>query len=64
VPESEVAVEVLALGERKNAGGGDDAVAAEDKAPVVEHGLRLKQREDEFLGILAVQQDPGLNKCF
>ena len=44
VAEPEVAVEVLALGERKNAGGGDDAVAAEDEAPVVEHGLRLKQR--------------------
>ena len=48
VAEAEVAVEVLALGERENAGGGDDAVAAEDQPSIVQHRLGLEEREDEF----------------
>ena len=48
VAEAEVAIEVLALGERENAGGGDDAVAAEDQPSIMKHGLRLEEREDEI----------------
>ena len=48
VAEAEVAVQILALGEREYAGGGDDAVAAEDESPVMEHRLRLEEREDEL----------------
>lgn len=49
VTQAEVPVEILALGEGENAGGGNDAVAADDHAAIVKHCLGLEHGEGEFL---------------
>lgn len=46
--KAEVAIQILTLRERKNAGCGDDAVAADDHAAVVKNGFGLKDGEGKF----------------
>ena len=48
VAQAEVAIEVFALGEGKNAGGGHDAVAADDNATIVQNRLGVKDGQGEF----------------
>ena len=62
VAEAEVAVEVLALGDGEDAGGGEDAIIAEDEAAVVERGFWLEDGDDELRGELAVDGDAGFRE--
>ena len=64
VAQAEVAVQILALGERENARGGHDAVAIHDHAAIVQNGLGMKNREGEFLGELGIDRHACFHKTF
>ena len=62
VAQAEVAVEVLALADGENAGGGEDAVVADDEAAVVQRRLRLENGDDQFRRELAVDVHAALGE--
>ena len=62
--QAEVAVQILALGERENARSGHDAVAAYHQTAIVQDRLGMKDREDEFLCEFGVDRHAGFHKTF
>lgn len=48
VAKPKIAIEVLTLGEWKDAGGSLDAVFVDDQSAVVQNGLGMKDGENEF----------------
>lgn len=62
VAEAQISIQVLALGEWKNAGRGDDAIIVKDQASIVQDRLRLENRQDDFFGERAVDIHAGIGE--
>ena len=59
---AEGAVDVDALADGKDTGGGEDSGVAEDQATVVERGFWEKDADRQFWGERAVDGDAGFGK--
>jgi hypothetical protein len=64
VTQPKVTVQVLALGERENAGCRNHSVVVDDQSAVVQNRLRVEDRERKLLGIGGVQLDTGFDEGF
>ncbi len=64
VAGAEGAVDVDALADGEDAGGGEDSAIAEDEATVVEGGFGEEDADGEFRGEFAVDADAGFGEGF
>ena len=62
VAEAEVAVEILALGKRKNAGRRHHAIVVNDESPIMQNRFGMENCQREFLRELGIESDAGFDE--
>ena len=64
VAEAEVAVEILALGKRKNAGRRHHAIVVNDESSIMQNRFGMENCQREFLRELGIESDAGFDEWF